>query len=1112
MPSLAAASVTEEERVARLRGLGVETMGPSPSLNRICDLARQTFAVPIAYVSVLDADKQWPKAQCGVVLGEMPREQSLCDHTLRSDDVLVVSDTSEDERFAANPLVTHGPRIRFYAGAPLLLGPGVRLGALCIADTAPREFRPDQAAILAGLAEAATAELLRHRTDVEAAADREELKRIAARAADWEGQLLKQRALLSQAESVAVSGSWEVDLETGELTWSDGLYRLLGVEPDARHDAADLFRRSTVPEDLHLLDAAIEAVEQARPFTMEIRIVDAEGRTRHLSSRGGPIGVVAGRPPRMVGILCDVTEAKAVEAALRESEDHHRHAVELSPQIPWTADAQGRITEAGPRWIKLTGMSPAETLGHGWSTALHPDDLQPTAARWARALEERHPVDIEYRVRLQSGMYRWFRAYAAPRLAADGSVVRWYGTLEDIHDRKSAEDALRRSEAFARSVLDGSPDFVTVLDLDGCVRSLGRRAAERLGPDVAERVIGRPWGDGWPRSHRVLVEQAVACARAGSGHRFSCRCPDRHGPDTWWDVSVDPVRDADGTITHILAISRDVSEQERMRQEVDAMRGRLAAVLESTTDSVIVVDRKFHVTYMNPHARSFFGRTSALEVGGGLWDAYPEYMTTDLLGRFEAVLERGETVSFEMFAEQAGIWLDVHAYPSGGDSVSLFFRDVTEARRARDEIVHLAHHDSLTGLSNRTRFNNKLEDALARRGEDVAVLLLDLDLFKEVNDTLGHPVGDDLLRAVATRLRETVGEESLLARLGGDEFAVVETAGTEAALALAGRMVTCLQAPFDIDGNVIRLGASVGVAVAGDDRRSANELFKAADIALYGAKADGGGRVRLFEDTMLERIRARQSMKRDLGAALERRELHLVYQPLLDLGSGRTCCVEALLRWDHPEKGSVSPAEFIPLAEETGLIVPIGDWVLETACRQAVEWPKDVSLAVNVSAVQFRGDSLPLRVAAVLARSGLDPTRLELEITESVLLHDNDHNMRVLHALKRLGVRIALDDFGTGFSSLSYLRFFPFDKLKLDRSFVNDIGYSAQSEAIIRAAGEMGTALSMITTAEGVETAEQLAWLRAHGWSQAQGYFVGRPSHSPFFLASASGTKVGRSS
>lgn len=314
-------------------------------------------------------------------------------------------------------------------------------------------------------------------------------------------------------------------------------------------------------------------------------------------------------------------------------------------------------------------------------------------------------------------------------------------------------------------------------------------------------------------------------------------------------------------------------------------------------------------------------------------------------------------------------------------------------------------------------------------------------------------------------------------------------------------MVVCLKEPFKVDGSTIRLGASVGIAVAmaGDlsAPRLADELFKSADIALYGAKADGGGNVRVFEQSMLERIHARQSMKQELGGALERGELSLAYQPLLDLDSGRVRGFEALLRWSHTTRGNVSPAEFIPLAEETGLIVEMGDWVLETACRQALLWPEEISVAVNVSAVQFRSDSLPEAVACVLARSGLVPGRLELEITESVLLQDSEHNMRILHALKDLGVGIALDDFGTGFSSLSYLRLFPFDKLKLDRSFVEDIGQSTSSEAIIRAAGEMGRALSMVTTAEGVETAEQLEWLRANGWSQAQGYHIGRPSGAP---------------
>ncbi|WAJ29520.1 EAL domain-containing protein [Antarcticirhabdus aurantiaca] len=1214
-------TVSELDRLAALDALGAVDMPASPSLDRICGLARDIFGMPIAYISVLDGRTQWLKARCGTDLCETRRADALCDHAIRADEVLVVPDTLDDERFAGNPLVVGGPGIRFYAGAPLLLEPGLRLGSLCVVDTVPREFSSREASILASLAEAATDELRRHRADLDAMARRDELARVRHEKARQDEDLLKQNILLLHAETVSASGSWEVDISTGSITWSDSLYRLIGADPAGGGDPAQLFRRVVHPDDHHILDEALAAVAQVRPFSLEIRIIDGNGGTRHLSSRGGPMGSTGGRPPRMVGILTDISAAKVAEAALRESEDHHRHAVELSPQIPWiadaggriteagprwealtgltlertlgdgwgaalhpddverardlwkssletlqpydcesrvctpsgdwrwirsyaaprlaadgrvirwygtvediherrvaeaalresednhrhavelspqipwTADANGRILEAGPRWIELTGMTVERTLGHGWSDALHPEDLAATRERWSAAVGARSPLDTEYRLRLRSGAYRWFRAYAAPRLAADGSVMRWYGTVEDIHERRTAEEALRQSEAFSRSVLDSSPDFVVVLDLDGRVRSMNRAAALLLGPEAASGISDRSWADGWPGSHRDMVREAVAGALAGASRRFSARFPGRSGREAWWDVTVDPVRADDGAITHVLAISRDVTERERMRGEVEAARGQLAEVLESTTDNVIVLDREFRVSYMNRHARTFVRLTSSLDVGGCLWDAYPEYLESDIGERFRQVLDGGGATQFEMFARRAGIWLEVHAFPDGSKGVSIFFRDVTEARRAREEIAHLAHHDSLTGLANRASFNKALERAF-RGGAagGAAVLLLDLDLFKEVNDSLGHPIGDALLRQVAARLRGAAGEGVFLARLGGDEFALVmpREAG-EPAVALARRLVASLMGLFHIDGHVIRLGASAGVAVARSGIDTAEDLFRAADVALYRAKAAGGGVACLFEDEMLERVNARQSMKRDLALALERGELELAYQPLLDLGSGQLRGAEALLRWRHPTRGAVSPGEFVPLAEETGLISEIGDWVLERACRQAAGWPREICVAVNVSTVQFRGDSLPLKVAGALARTGIDPRRLELEITESVLLQDSEHNMRMLRSLREMGVRIALDDFGTGFSSLSYLRLFPFDKLKLDRSFVSDIGRSPQAEAIIRAAGEMGRALSMTTTAEGVETPEQLDWLRVNGWSQAQGYLIGPP-------------------
>lgn len=1083
----------ERKRLKALETLGVVEMGETSSLNRICELARQVIGTPVSYVSLIDRDTQWLKARSGVDLVSMPREQAFCDHTIRDDGLLVVSDALEDDRFRNNPLVAGSPHIRFYAGAPLVTEPGVRLGSLCVVDTVPRTLTPEQSALLSRLAEAATDELRRHKSDLDAATNRAALLRLAQENEIVGEERDRHGLLLSHVESAVASGSWEFDLATGRMTWSDGMYRLLGLAPGTEGDPAALFRHYVVADDLPLLGEAEAALAKARQFSLEIRIIDATGRLRDLAGRGDPIGGEMGSPERMVGILSDVTDTKVVEAALRESENNYRHAVELSPHIPWIADSQGQIIEAGPRWLALTGMTEAQALGHGWIEALHPDDLPRALETWERALASASVLDIEYRVRTASGSFRWSRSHTRPRLDEAGRVVRWYGTLEDIHERKLAEEALHSSEAFARSVLDSSPDFLLVLDVHGVIRTMGRAAREHVGPRRAERMLGGRWDAGWPRKSQPIVRSAICSAARGNGSRFTIATPDRRGRQIWWDVSVDPVRDAEGDVTHLLTISRDVTEQWRMREEVEAGRKHLEMVLDSTVDCVLVLDRDWRITYLNESGEQFITQTSAGGVGDVLWDLYPEEVDGKFYHGYREALETGRTVRFEAFLPARETWIEVSACPWRG-GLSVFFRDVTEAWQARERLDHLAHHDPLTGLANRSGFNRALEAAFAQaNGREVAIYLLDLDLFKDINDTLGHHVGDALLRDVADRLRDEVDGGAVLARLGGDEFAAIQILPPgQPALDLPQRMLARFAEPFVIDADVIRLGCSAGVASSPTTDLLPDELFRFADIALYRAKETGGG-LRLFEGSMLDRIRVRQALKTDLASALERDELEIAFQPLLELGSSRIDCAEALLRWRHPQRGLISPVDFIPLAEETGLIVPIGDWVLETACRQAVLWSANISVAVNVSAVQFRSEGLPMKVAGALARSGLDPRRLELEITESVLLQDSEHNMRILHALKDLGVRIALDDFGTGYSSLSYLRLFPFDKLKLDRSFVGDIGRSSQSEAIIRAAGEMGRALSMTTTAEGVETAEQLEWLRLNGWTQAQGYLIGRP-------------------
>ena len=435
---------------------------------------------------------------------------------------------------------------------------------------------------------------------------------------------------------------------------------------------------------------------------------------------------------------------------------------------------------------------------------------------------------------------------------------------------------------------------------------------------------------------------------------------------------------------------------------------------------------------------------------------------------------------------------------AGGGWVSTF-EDITERRRNEARIAHMARHDALTDLPNRMALREHGLDMLGLgRGDAgasrLAVLCLDLDRFKTVNDTHGHGAGDALLRAVSQRLSTWVRGGDLVARLGGDEFAVLYRVADEAgALAIAERMIALVSVPYDLDGYTVEIGMSIGIALADAAADDIDRLLRNADTALYHAKGAGRGRACLFEAAMDETIRARREIERDLAEALREGALEVHYQPLVNLGSSRITGVEALARWRHPTRGAMSPATFIPVAEETGMIVALGEWVLNQACRDAAAWPEEISVAVNVSAVQLRHRNFAQVVLLALAASGLRPDRLELEITESVLLDDTEANLETLHLLRRAGIRISMDDFGTGYSSLTYLRRFPFDKIKIDRSFVQDAGKATEAGAIIRALVGLGKSLGITTLVEGVETEEQLAAVRAEGCQEMQGFLFSRP-------------------
>jgi diguanylate cyclase (GGDEF)-like protein/PAS domain S-box-containing protein len=540
--------------------------------------------------------------------------------------------------------------------------------------------------------------------------------------------------------------------------------------------------------------------------------------------------------------------------------------------------------------------------------------------------------------------------------------------------------------------------------------------------------------------------------------------------------------------------------------ELRNLNTRFDAALTNMSQGLVMFDAQQRLLVCNRSYKEIYGLPSdAAKPGSTIKELFDQFVSLGQFSPEEAArafearqrLIRDGKPGTSLRELGDGRFVEIVHQPMGGGGWVATHHDITDRRMAEAQIAHMAHHDALTGLANRVAFRNHMQGALARveRGEAVAVLCLDLDRFKAVNDTLGHPAGDELLRAVAQRLKDCMREGDVLARLGGDEFAIVQVGVQEpkGVTALAERIIADLTAPYDINGYHVVIGTSIGIALAPADGDSPDQLLRNADMALYKAKGEGRGTYRFFEAEMDARMQARRALETDLRKALASAQFEVFYQPIVDVLTKEVAGFEALLRWHHPERGMVSPMEFIPLAEDIGVLGPIGAWVLKQACAEAAKWPKDISIAVNLSPCQFKSRALVLDVASALGTSGLAPHRLELEITESVLLQDTDATLSVLDELRGLGVRIAMDDFGTGYSSLSYLRKFQFDKIKIDQSFVRDLTDNPDSVAIIRAISALGTSLGMTTTAEGVETGAQLRMLEAEGCNEVQGFLFSKP-------------------
>ncbi len=556
-------------------------------------------------------------------------------------------------------------------------------------------------------------------------------------------------------------------------------------------------------------------------------------------------------------------------------------------------------------------------------------------------------------------------------------------------------------------------------------------------------------------------------------------------------------------------IARRTAELRDSRKQLKLQNRRMAAALDSTGYAISIFDGGRKLVYCNSYFLELYRLPRNLGRQGTSFEAVlrGRIAANSIVGDDPDAYYRERTEGID----RGQVWTDVHRLNTG-EMVSVYHaplpdggwvathKDITEFSRLQDELAHRAYHDALTGLPNRHMLQDRLAESFKSAAGlgSFALLLIDLDGFKAINDTLGHAAGDQVLRELGDRIVAVTGDAGMVARMGGDEFAVVMEVGAVGrdAQRLAIALVEAGRAPLRLEGQTAAVGFSIGVAVAPNDGSTGEQLLKSADLALYAAKNERRGSYRFFEPALDRALRDRRQLEHDLSVALERGEFELYFQPILNLKTQAFSGFEALLRWHRGEHGPVPPAQFIPVAEETGLIVPIGEWVLREAIAEAAQWPESLRIAINVSSVQFQRGNIVATILNALGASGLAPERVEIEITESVFLDKSAANLDTLRQLHALGLKVALDDFGTGYSALSYLLTYPFDKIKIDGSFVRALDNAAGAHAIVGAIAEIGHRMGLVTTAEGVETPEQLRNVHAVGYSEAQGFLIARPMPS----------------
>ena len=810
-----------------------------------------------------------------------------------------------------------------------------------------------------------------------------------------------------------------------------------------------------------------------------------------------------------MGIAHDMSERIVMEQALRESEENLRRAQAVAKIGSWQIDMHSGNVIWSDETYRMFEVPHGAPVSYAlFLTRVHPEDQQLVDDAWQQA-QAGAPYDLEHRLLLTDGTVRWVRERAEP-VRQEAVVQAWVGTVQDITDAKLVVLEQQR----LLEVLESSPDIVSQADAQGNLLYMNRAGRLLLAWPEDARVEDFSIQDMHPPevgSH-ILSEYLPQVVQHGSAV-FETRFLTRDGRELATSQLILAHHDAHGKITHYSTVARDMSEQS------DLMRRMFLSdkVFTFTNEAIMITDAENRIVQIN-HAFTQLTGYTAEEVYGQNPRilASGKHDTSFYEDMWHALLEEGHWHGEVWDKRKDGSiypkWVNINCIvdPNTHQVVNFvaLFSDISERKQQEDHIRRLAFHDPLTGLPNRLLFQDRLVQALAEARRDdhlVALMFLDLDRFKDVNDTLGHHVGDLMLREVSARIQQSVREIDTVARLGGDEFVVILTRIRDSRdpAPVAEKILEAISSRMTLAGTEVFANSSIGIALYPNDASSAEELMKSADAALYHAKDKGRGNFQFFTAELNRAAHERVRLDHALRSALERAEFELHYQPKIDLASRKVVGCEALLRWRHPHWGMVSPAEFIPVAEETGMILPIGAWVLREAAWQAADWARKgypVRIAVNLSARQFADPTLVQSLAALLEQQQLPAHALELEITESTMMDGVAHAAQILRDIKDMGVSLAIDDFGTGYSSLAYLKTFDIDKLKIDQSFIRDIHSDPNDAAIVRALVVLSHELGLEVVAEGVEDEAQLDFLQALGCDIAQGYYFSKPLPAAAFL------------